>query len=127
MLDFGTGIGEIRRVLGVLATAAAVGAVLATGSMRKPALEHVFAGGLLITIVASWLLGVDQDATARSIRTSVQTMVMMCTAWEMAPTAETVRALLFAYVIAACVTCVPSTNVFHAAMSLRSGERFKAL
>lgn len=126
MLDFGEGIGEISRVFGVLSMGAAIGLVLASGSLRKPARQHLLAAGLLVTIVASWFWSVDQDATARSIRTCVQTMVVMWTVWQAAPTIERVRSLLFAYVMGCYVSCASTINDFLSAGLLARGRRFKA-
>lgn len=126
MLNFGNGIGEISRVLGILSTVAVACVVLASRSMRKLKLQHYLASAFLATIFASWFFSVDQDATALSIRTCLQTMMVMWVVWQITPTMDHIRALLLAYVLGAYVSSVSTIGASRTASSLMSGRRFQA-
>jgi O-antigen ligase len=126
MFDFGTGIGEISRVFGVLSVVATVGAVLSTGSIRKPAPQHLLAAGFLVSVIASWFWTIDQQETARSIRTCIQTMIVTWQVWQLAPSIEKIRSLLFAFVLGGYVSCLATIQEFRNTFYFRSGLRFKA-
>lgn len=126
MLDLGMGIGEISRLFGILSILATIGAVVSTGSIRKPALQHIIATVFLVTVIASWFSTVDSNATAHAIRLFVQTMAVMWQVWELAPTDRNQADLLVAYVLGCYVSCLATISSFLNATSLNSGMRFAA-
>jgi O-antigen ligase len=98
------GVGTIARVAGLAAFAVGTVAIAGHGSLRRPALFHVWAAGYVLWSGMTLFWTLDPDATIARITTYLQLAGLLWLIWELAPTHERRMGLFQAYVIGAYVS-----------------------
>ncbi len=97
-LDLGEPVGDIARIVGLVALFAAIPAVLLAGRLRRPGPAQWLAAALYLCFCCSCLWTIDRQATVAHLRGYFQVMLSVWLVWEFAETPEDLRNLLRACV-----------------------------
>ena len=105
-LVFGGDVGGISRVVTIMTIPFAAFAALSGGHVRRVTKVHWLMLAHLMIAALTLFWTADVDATATSIRSYVQIMVIVWLVWEFAGDEISVRRLAFAYVLGGWVSLV---------------------
>ncbi len=110
-----SGVGTLCRAVGASAFAVGMFAVVIDGQIRIPRPSHVALAAFVIwgAFTAFWT--VDIDVTVASLKTYSQLLVLTWLIYEFAPTAETQRNLLRAYVLGTWVSAAGTVYSYYSA------------
>jgi O-antigen ligase len=97
------GFGTISRVIGVLAVAFAVLAVVATGRVRPLSVIQVLMLSFLCWAVLTTAWTIDPVSTGPRVTTYIQLFVMVCVIWQLALTPLLQHSLIRAFVLGSAV------------------------
>lgn len=103
-LVFSGDVGGISRVVTIITIPFAAFAVLASGRLRRPTNVHLLMLAHLMIAAATLFWTADSDATAVSLRSYMQIMVIVWFVWEFAGDSKSIRQLATAYVLGAWVS-----------------------
>jgi len=120
-----SGVGTISRLMGMVAFGLAVLTVIISGRARRIQPFHVAA--LLFVICAGFgvFRTADQGRALSKFGTYLQLLLVLWMIWELAPSFQRVRGLLFAYVCGAYVAAFNTIMVYRALLGT-SARRFAA-
>ena len=93
-LDLGTPLGNVARIMGLIAMATAIPAILRRRSWRKWGPLHWLVLALFLWFSCTYFWTVDPHATLDKLRGYVQEMMIVWLVWEFAETEWDLRALL---------------------------------
>ena len=123
-LDLGEPLGNAARILGILLLLAVIPLVLLRKEMRRPGWMQWLVLALYIYFSCSYFWTVDREATVEKIRAYFQVMMAVWLIWEIAETAEDLRALLRAFV-AGCWVLASLTFTDFASGSVVAAEQIR--
>lgn len=109
------GVGTLCRVVGALTFAVGMFAILMDGQIRVPRPSHAALAAFVIwgAITAFWT--VDVDMTVASLKTYSQLLALTWLIYEFAPTWETQRNVLRAFVLGTCVSAAGTVYSYYSA------------
>lgn len=116
------GFGTITRVVGIVAAAVALLAILESGFLRSLALQHIVMVSFFIWAGLTYFWSFDPPATVASIYTFFQVFVMVWLVWEFAQTRKEVLQLMHAYTMGSLVSSVAALVDFFTNAGLYNGR-----
>lgn len=126
-LDLGEPLGNIARIVGLLLLLTAIPAILQTKRMRIPGALQWAVLIFYLWFCCSYFWTIESRATLEAIRTGFQVMMVVWLVWELAESAEDLRALLRAYVAGSLVLAVLTMANLGSATAIAAGQiRFVA-
>jgi O-antigen ligase len=126
-LELGNGMGNIARVLGLLALICAIPAVLHAAQLRTPGLVSALTLAVLLWFALSTFWSVDTALTLTRVRGYFQELMIVWLLWEFAAAERDLRAVLRAWLAGSCVLAGLTLAGFAAARSLAADQiRFAA-
>jgi len=126
-LDLGEPFGNAARILGLFLLLAAIPLALIRKEVRRPGWVQWLVLVLYAYFACSYFWTVDQEATMEKIRAYFQVMMAVWLIWEVAETAEHLRALLRAFVAGCWVLALLTFADFSSASAVAAEQiRFVA-
>lgn len=110
ILQFGDPIGSAGRVAGLLALAGCVLLIVTNARVRRLRMFHIAVAFYLAIVAASLFWTADPEATLHSVRTYVQSVMVVWLMWELGANRRGLFHLVTAYVAGAYVAAL---SVFH--------------
>ena len=110
MLQFSVGIGSAGRVAGLLAFVACTVLIATTARMRRFRTFQIATAAYLAVVAASLFWTANPESTAHSVRSYVQSAMMVWAMWELGSKWRDLFRLATAYVAGASVAAI---SVFH--------------
>ena len=98
-----TNVGTLSRLVGVVAAAVWLLAVVVEGDLRRPGLFHGLVTSFFAWAALSLFWSVDPPQTVRAVRTYLQLLVFVFLLWDLYSTPTRIRAGLQAYVLGAYI------------------------
>lgn len=114
-----SGSGTIGKLIGLIAAAIGVFAVLARGRARPLAAFHILAGCFVIWVGLTSAWSIDQAETKRSLLLAIQVAAIPWLIWELAATPSRRSGLLQAYVFGAYVSVINILWNYHSGISVK--------
>jgi hypothetical protein len=127
-LELGEPLGNIARVVGLLALLAAIPAVLQAGRVRNPGLMQWLALALLLWFCCTYFWTIEPLETVTKLRGYFQEIMIVWLVWEFAESAGDLRALLRVFVAGSWVLAALTVASFASAEAIASAQvRFAAI
>ena len=127
-LELGEPLGNIARVVGLLALLAAIPAILQTGRMRNPGPMQWLVLALFLWFCCTYFWTIESQETVARLRGNFQELMIVWLVWEFAESARDLRALLRVYVAGSSVLAVLTVVNFASAEAIANAQvRFAAI
>jgi O-antigen ligase len=127
-LELGEPLGNIARVLGLLALLAAIPAVLQAGRLRAPGLMQWLVLAFFLWLCCTYFWTIEPQETVTKLRGYFQELMIVWLVWEFAEDAGDLRALLRVTVAGSWVLAVLTVANFASAEALANAQvRFAAI
>ncbi len=126
-LDLGEPLGNIARLLGLLALVAAIPAIFESGRLRNFGLTQGLVLAFYLWLCCTYFWTIEPRATLDWMRGSFQAMMIVWLIWEFAESAGDLRALLRVTVAGSWVLAILTVSDFASAQALANAQvRFAA-
>jgi len=127
-LELGEPLGNIARVVGLLALLAAIPAILQTGRMRNPGPMQWLVLAFFLWFCCTYFWTIEPLETVATLRGYFQELMIVWLVWEFAEDASDLRALLRVYVAGSWMLAVLTVANFASAEAIANAQmRFAAI